>query len=777
MGPPFRIELFAAYRRKAFAMLQSIRSRISAAALAAPVAVGLTLACLAIGYEPIQGDPDLMYRPIKSELARSLAQGSLPLWSDRLGLGVPLAAESHVAAFYPWNWLLYSVLSVSAAYRLALWLHTVATAAATFAYARTLGLSAWGGSLAAVAFSLCGFQASHSGHEPLYHALPYLPLCLLAADRLAASGRLRWVAILALAWGAQLTVGHFQVQLWTGGLVLLTGLWRIVADDRPKLRAPTLVLALALGACVAAPQIVLTWELTTVTGFARGFDQLSNYAFPPMHLVQAALPTLFLPNPGLDEVTYWGPLTTSSAESTFYVGTVPLILACVGLIGGRLRGLAPWRWIAAAGLALATMPRWSPLGYWLMTCIPGLGWFRCPARYTLMTSLGLALLAGGGLDLAISAKRFRLGLALAITVAIISVAGGLSLAAQPRFRATFGEATLPSRFGSAIVLWIVSVSLVIAWRRGRLGAWALVALTAIELGTLYHRGPVRWGWSVPISESSPIFRRLAEEPDVGLIAGQLENLPLRSGLTPAYPYLGIPPPPPNYLLEATRSVNNSTDPAWVGWLRRFGVTHGVWHEGDVIPDSDTLWIANDPVLDKLLRNSRDPSRAPRWKIVRYRHAWPSAWVCRSAFEAADWETLYSRLSRLAKIDEAWYEHKDMPTDRRSPRASSVRVRSWDGRTAVVEHDGTCDLIVRRTAYPGWTARLGGGGELVIHKANGGLQSVRLEGSGPSYVHFSYHPAGLNRAAVVSLASMALCVVVLAGCCSRAARAKSRPGTA
>ena len=60
--------------------------------------------------------------------------------------------------------------------------------------------------------------------------------------------------------------------------------------------------------------------------------------------------------------------------------------------------------------------------------------------------------------------------------------------------------------------WIIGVVAIIAWRRGRLGAWALVALTAIELGTLYHLGPVRWGWSVPISETSPILARRPAHP-------------------------------------------------------------------------------------------------------------------------------------------------------------------------------------------------------------------------------------------------------------------------
>ncbi|HKM53689.1 MAG TPA: hypothetical protein VJY33_09785, partial [Isosphaeraceae bacterium] len=60
--------------------------------LAAMAAVGLTLGGLLIGYEPVGDDPDLMYKPVKTELARALRSGTLPFWSDRFGLGIPLIA-------------------------------------------------------------------------------------------------------------------------------------------------------------------------------------------------------------------------------------------------------------------------------------------------------------------------------------------------------------------------------------------------------------------------------------------------------------------------------------------------------------------------------------------------------------------------------------------------------------------------------------------------------------------------------------------------------------
>ena len=382
--------------------------------LAAVGVVGVLLAPVLVGFAPLGGDPELMYQPIKVELGRALAEGRLPFWSDRFGLGVPLVAESHVAAFYPPNWFFYRFWDAGTAYGLTMWVHWVALAAATFAYARSLGIGPAGSALAALSFTLCGFQAVHAVHEPFYHAMPYLPLCLLLADRYAATGRLPWLAGLALAWGLQITLGHFQIQMWTGGLALLAGAWRAMGrTSLPRRPSPTpekggdpsrhpwrilgLIVGLAWGAAIAWVQLRLTWELTRVAGFDRPKEFLSNYLFPPEHWAQLALPEVFLGRPlGVGD-TYWGHHKTTAGEACAYVGVVPLILAFVGWVATRRdRTLTAWRLVAPLTLALATMPGWWPDGFHMLLQVPGLGWFRAPARYTLLTSLGLALLAGRG---------------------------------------------------------------------------------------------------------------------------------------------------------------------------------------------------------------------------------------------------------------------------------------------------------------------------------------------------------------------------------------------
>ncbi len=419
-----------------------------------------------------------MYKPVKSELARSLALGRLPFWSDRFGIGVPLVAESHVAAFYPPNWLLYRLCSVRTAYRIAMWSHWLLLAVTTFAYARTLGFSPAGSTLTSVSFTLCGFQAVHVVHEPFNHLMPYLPLCLLLADRFIRTGRLIWLTALALAWGTQLTLGHFQIQMWTAALVSIFATRRVLAAReswKPFLfRMSGIFGALCWGLLIAWIQLRLTWELTGVAGFVRGIHLLAPFSFPPAHWAQFALPEVFLGlHQGVGD-TYWGRYRTLSGEACAYAGIVVWILAFVGATTkSQLQGLRLWKVIVPLSLLLATMPGWWPDGFYLLMQLPGLGWFRAPARYTLLTSLGMALLAGRGFDHAIPARHFWGGLALAIIFGAVAWCWSIYWTNEAEFRASSLAPTLVIRFTAAGLTWLSALAAIIAWRQKRLGAWAL----------------------------------------------------------------------------------------------------------------------------------------------------------------------------------------------------------------------------------------------------------------------------------------------------------------
>jgi hypothetical protein len=732
--------------------------------------VALTLGPLLVGYEPVGGDPDVLYRPFKYELVRALKDGGLPLWSDRLGVGVPLAAESHVAAFYPPNWAIYRALDAPSGYRLAMWLHYLALTVATFLYARALGLTLWGGALSALSFTLCGFQASHAVHEPFYNLLPYLPLSLMLAERYLADGRLVWLAGLALALGTQVTLGHFQIQMWTFGLVILTALWRARGRQTSWRRALGLVAATGWGAAVAAVQLALTWELTRFAQFSRPLVSMTIYAFPPGHWAQLALPGLFMGTPTEAWKPYWASQGSSSDEACLYVGTVPLILAVIGCLVKRDRALGLWRWVAALGFVLATMPHWWVEGYKLILHLPGFSLFRAPGRYILLPSLGLCLLAGRGFDRALPARRFWIGFALAALFGVAAFAWGLYWSSQPAVLKALGESGRQSWIAEAAATWLLALGVVAVWRSGKVSPWVPFLLTACELAYLYHNGTARWGWAIRFPDDSPVLRRLAEEKGVGLVTGWVRNVPVRLGLATADPYVGITPPNPNYLLDSTVHPELATFP-FLPWLIRFGVTHGVFDDGTPTLPTEVIFRGEDPILESVLPRLDSTPRPRRWRIERYAYSFPAARAAIHVRESVGWYHMFPDLMEGPLENEVFFYPEDLPPDPPGPRARSARVVRWDGRSGEVEHDGTCDLVLRRAYYPGWSARINGGPSLPVVPADGGLQSIRLPGAGVSKVTVQYRPRFLVPAAAVSLTAAAAAGLVLG---SAAVRRGLRP---
>ena len=457
---------------------------------------------------------------------------------------------------------------------------------------------------------------------------------------------------------------------------------------------------------------------------------------------------------------------TNAGEACAYVGVIPLIFAGAGLTAPRGdRSLTLWRLIIPVSLALATMADWWPDGYFAIVQLPGLGWFRAPARYTLLTSLGLALMAGRGLNHSLSVRRFGLGLLLAITFGIAAWGWSIHCARAPNFQVAFQADTLSTRFGAAGLVWVLALITITGWRQRRLSGWVPLSVAVVELAGLFFAGPIRWGWT-DISAAGPLLRRLATEPGVGLVSGRLANLPVDVGQATAYPTLGISAPPPNYLLEpAMIYPPGKTRWSDLCWQRRFGVTHGVWGTNDDVQGTEILAEVADPIVDRLLATMPALRTHGPWKLVRNSEVFPSAWVARHIREAPDWPTLYSKLTRQPGIpDEAWFLGEDHPFPIHEPIARLARVLSWDGQTAVVEHDGSCILVLRRTYYPGWFYRVNGGPVQAMRKVDGGLQAVQLVGSATSRVSMYYWPTGLAGAAwtTTTAVAAALLVLVIAG---------------
>jgi hypothetical protein len=747
---------------------------------------------LLVGYEPTGGDPDRLYRPLKAELARALAAGTLPFWSVRFGLGVPLVAESQVAAFYPVNLVLYRLLDVAAAYRLSMWLHYVALVATMYGYARCLGMSSWGSALAGMAFTLCGFQAIHSSNEPFYSIMPYVPLSLVFSERYMARGGLVWLALLALCLGIQWTLGHFQIQSWTAGLVAWTGLWRAVFDRRPWWRALGLLAGILWGAALAAVQLGLSWQFAAIVGQTqRSPGELLWYSFPPVHWFELALPRLIRELRLGPEDPYWYGQQSWGYEAALYIGTIPLVFAFIG-IAGRPRSAAtvPWRLLIPLSFALATLPRWWPQASVYLLALPGQGYFRVPARYTLLASLGLAVLAAEGFDHSIAKSRFRLGLACSCVFGIAAAAAAIWWTTRSDVHLAHLVAGVPAGFLWSGLAWAFALATVTLWRSGRLGSWAPVAAAAVELGILFYLGTTRWERASAIPGESPILRELARLSPSGLVGGEIENLPVLAGLATGYPYTGFGLAEPNRLLmllqqrlvkgASSGPADGITPRARSQLLRRFRVSHLVASQESLLALGRVVDRRPDPVLDLVLYHAPAEAGVRSWAIVELGEPIPEARVARLARTMRDRYALIDRYARADDLDFAWFLREDRVPER--PDARSARLLAWDGSAAEVEHDGPCDLVIARSFDPGWLARTGGGPGKPVLPVDGGFQAVRIEGTGTDRVTLRYQPARLSLWATCSLAAtFAVLAVLLAPAVSWAwshrMRASARPVTA
>lgn len=757
--------------------------RIAASAvLRAPQSPPLLLTCallagLLVGIEPVGGDPDRLYRPIKAELARVLAEGRPPFWTDHLGLGFPLAAESHAAAFYPPNWLLYRFLTVPAAFRLSMLLHYLLLVAATFAYARRLGISGPGAGLAALSYGFCGFQAIHSSHEVIYNALAYLPLCLYLAEWFLEEGRITALIALAVAYAMQLSLGHFQVQSWTAGLVALSGLCSLARAPRRIGRVLGLLAALAWGGAIMAVQLGLSWELTRFVGFdRRSLGDLAFYGFPPAHWVELVAPTLFRGLAGGAEAPYWYTQGTTGYEACFYVGTIPLLLAVVGLCSGRGggRGRAFWAGVSASAFLLAILPLLWLEGYARVVSIPGLGLFRAPGRFLAIASLGICLAAGRGLDVATGA-RAGIGLALGGILALVAGWRGYAWCTRPDHLAALGGDRLLLSLALTAACWSMATALIAARARGAIGPGVLLVATAVELGGLYYTATTDWGWSIAVPGASPVLTALAHEPGVVRIAGPLHDLPVRFGKSPIYPHTGFAPPPPHPLLERLNRRESAATPWGRGLLARYGVSHGVW-DGPVDPEAaDTILVRQDEALDRLVHKPPGAPPHPSWRLVRYKSVMPQARAASRARIAPDEPALIAGMASDRDRYVVWYEAGDRPPADQEPKAGIARVVEWDGRDAIVKHDGPCDLVVHRTYYPGWSFSVDGRPERPVRRAELGVQAAHLSGAGTHRVRFFYRPTTLWVDSWISAGALILVVAGLAWEARRLAATKhARP---
>jgi hypothetical protein len=368
------------------------------------------------GMMPVGGDVTSFFLGLMAVLHESLGAGRIPVWNDLWGYGFPGLAESQMGVYYPPHLLIYRFLSTESAYVLSLVLHTLWGGLGTYWAARRLGVLTGGSVLAAFTWSACGFFFIHLAHPWGYTTGCWMPWALglswsmLRMGRHAGSGS---PFLLSLVLVLQLLPGHFQLAFQTELMIGLLIAWAAIERFAIRLsrqperqsgaqgldwrQAGALLLVLVSVFPLAALQLWPTARLARLAVGQRDFEYLSGFSGTPFHLINYVAPGLFHRS-ALWRPLVWDPFHTSRYESLMYVGLVPLFLALSTIIREFRRDSAVrfLTIVVLASLFLSLGP-YVP-GFRSLIAIPGFSFFRAPSRWSLVTSLGLALLAGKGFD-------------------------------------------------------------------------------------------------------------------------------------------------------------------------------------------------------------------------------------------------------------------------------------------------------------------------------------------------------------------------------------------
>ena len=324
------------------------------------------------------GDNRSTHLPHKLLMARELAEGELPVWSRYWGSGYPILAESQTGVLYPPHLILFSLLPPLPAFTLVIFLHLSFGAIGAFFLARGLGASAGMAGFAGLAYMLHGPFADKLQMAQLLGPRSYIPWAFLAAERLAAGGRVRrYAPLLGTAIAMQVLSGSAQDGYYT---TMFTSAYLVLRAPR---RLPALAGAYAVLFLVAAPQFVTTYELTGMTVRSSGLaDQLESQ--DPVLLREL----------GFQLVPHLHPGALRLPKG--FIGLAVMGLALLGLLAVPTR-----RARALAGVALLallfSMGGATPVYPWLLR-IPGVAYFRFPQRNLVFVGLACIMLAALGLS-------------------------------------------------------------------------------------------------------------------------------------------------------------------------------------------------------------------------------------------------------------------------------------------------------------------------------------------------------------------------------------------
>ncbi len=440
---------------------------------------------------PLLRDQYAVFNANEEFISRWVRRGVWPLWNPDIAHGVPSVASLQNAEYYPIN-LLFWLLPPFWSRGIRAILKVSFCLVATFALARSLGISRAGATSAATSYAFCGFNTVWLGHPPPNVSL-LLPGMLFTLEKMLRTGSFRWGVALALCAGAALLGGHPPTVFHVSIPILIYYLHRqLIAPTRPRPVLPFHSVAWRLVLCTLAAGAIGSVALLP---WVEYLSQNPGDILPFRHirvLSWRALVTWIIPDFfGHPTSVDWASTLYRMAgwenycERTGFTGVAALMLAIRGLASRRYRSLA-LPWIVALGASVALiydLPIVGDLGRELPV-------FRSVNNSKMLSvaAFAVAMLAGMGFDTVLNRRESVAWTAVSWT-AMAAAVGALLWALWPdgQGQQWLTKAGLMPSFLSACI-WALLPAMVLTFAAAvaRMGkraaaAWMILAVSMVEM--------------------------------------------------------------------------------------------------------------------------------------------------------------------------------------------------------------------------------------------------------------------------------------------------------
>ena len=337
---------------------------------------------------------DIVYQlyPWKLFSIREFFRGQVPLWNPYNLTGTPHLANVFTASFYPFNFI-FLFLPFSFAWGIYIFIQPFVVGLTTYLYLKNLKLKKEAAMLGGVVFAFSSILMLRLEFGMVGHAALWLPLSLLAADKLFEQKNLKWLILGVLALAANFLAGYLQVAIYSYLIYGVYCLYRGFQKNDFKtgllaLSAPCLAFLLCGAQSIPLLEAIVRSSRIGNYGRAQFFAQ--QFFLPWERLITFLVPDLF---GNYATWNFWGKL--NYYEFSGYLGIIPLFFFFYSLFSLRKKKDVLFWVLVALTSFLFLLP--TPLALFPYKFkLPGFS-VLVPSRIIFLIDFSLAILAALGL--------------------------------------------------------------------------------------------------------------------------------------------------------------------------------------------------------------------------------------------------------------------------------------------------------------------------------------------------------------------------------------------